>query len=123
MHEDETTEATRRIPIQSMARLIYGPPKRARVRLPHRWIFVAAFLGATVGCATTRPPVAAEVESVGQLAPSYASIATAPVHHDAPPEMGQVIDTDEDAPEPTVAAAPAAPVEAPAPVEKVAHGF
>jgi hypothetical protein len=33
---------------------------------------------------------------VGQLAPSYASIASAPVHHDEPPGLGQVVETGDD---------------------------
>lgn len=46
------------------------------------------------GCAAHAP--APEVEAVGQLAPSYHSIAVAPVHHDAPPELGTIVDTGSD---------------------------
>jgi hypothetical protein len=75
-------------------------------------IVFALFLGsASIGCATSTRTAVVEPETVGQLAPSYASIAVAPVHHDAPPELGQVVDTDEDAP--VAVAAPAEKVEAP----------
>lgn len=116
---EEVTEATRRIPVQAMAALVY--PKGRRVRLPLRLIFVAAFLS-TIGCATASKPVAVEVETVGNLSASYHSIAVAPVKHDAPPELDQVVDTDEDAPGPVIAA-PVEKIEAPETVAKVAHGF
>lgn len=47
------------------------------------------------GCASAAPAVPAP-ESVGTLAPSYHSIAVAPVHHDAPPELGQIVDSGDD---------------------------
>ena len=94
---DETTGATRRIKIQSMRDLIYPRPAK-RFPLPTRLIFVAALLASSLGCATGRPPAADAPETVGQLSASYASIATAPIHHDAPPELGGVAGTDDDAP-------------------------
>ncbi len=77
--EDEETE-TRQIPLQSMAALVFGAPKPKRVRLPARLIFIVAFAASAWGCATGRPAAADQPESVGTLAPSYNSIATAPVH-------------------------------------------
>lgn len=74
---EEVTEATRRIPVQAMAALVY-PQAPRRVRLPTRLIFVAAFLSATLGCATARPS-AVDTESVGQLA-AGPSIWHAPTH-------------------------------------------
>lgn len=118
---DEVTGATRRIDVQSMRDLIYPRPAK-RIRLPLRLIFVAAVLSTSIGCATASKPVAVEVESVGQLSASYASIATAPIHHDAPPEfVGVVGSDDEDAP--VTVGAPAEKMEAPEAVTKVAHGF
>ena len=52
-----------------------------------------------LGCQAASPAPA--VESVGTLAPSYNSIAVAPLKHDAPPEMGGVADTGDDAPAPS----------------------
>lgn len=79
MDPSELTE-TRRINVQTMADLVYGPRPR-RVRLPMRIFFVAAFLGATMGCATVRRPTVAapEVETEGQLA-AGPSIWHAPTH-------------------------------------------
>jgi hypothetical protein len=49
------------------------------------------------GCATAAPPAA--VETVGTLAPSYHSIATAPVHATTDLSPGvQAVSTDDDAP-------------------------
>lgn len=90
---DELTGATRRIDIQSMRDLIYPRPAK-RIRLPLRLIFVAAFLS-TLGCATSRP-AAVETETVGNLSASYHSVAVAPLKHDAPPELGQVVGSDDD---------------------------
>ena len=76
-------------------------------------IVFALFLGsASIGCATATAP-RIDPETVGQLAPSYASIAVAPIHHDAPPELGQVVDTDgsDDASPPPALTVSAAPVE------------
>lgn len=109
---------TAKLPACTMADLVYGPRPR-RVRFPLRLIFVVAFC-ATIGCASQAKPVATEVESVGTLSASYASIATAPVHATTDFATPQVVDSDEDAP--VTVAAPAA-VEAPNAVAKVAHGF
>lgn len=95
-NEADLAETTR-IANLPMRDLVYGPAPR-RVRLPLRLIFVAALLGMSMGCASQVKPVTAEVESVGQLSASYASIATAPVHHDAPPEFAGVVGSDDDAP-------------------------
>jgi hypothetical protein len=65
--------------------------------LQPRAIALAALMLSGVACATTPKTVAAEPETVGQLAPSYASIATAPVHHDEPPGLGSVVETGDDA--------------------------
>ena len=73
------------------------PPKRARLRLPTRWIFVAALLGMSAGCATLRPPVAApDADSVGQLA-AGPSVWHAPTHAttDLAPAF-QAVATDDD---------------------------
>ena len=92
---DETTGATRRIKIQSMRDLIYPrPAKPLLLPLPTLLIFVAALLASSLGCATGRPPAADAPETLGQLSASYASIATAPIHHDAPPELGGVAGID-----------------------------
>ncbi len=93
----ELTGATERIALETMRELVYGRPPRRR--LPTRLIFVAVVLS-MYGCATGSKPPAAEVETVGQLAPSYASIAVAPLKHDAPPELGGVAGSDDDAPAP-----------------------
>jgi len=85
---------TARIANVPMAALVFGPRPR-RVRFPGRFVFVAAVLAATMGCATAPRPAPA-VEAVGQLAPSYHSLAVAAVHHDAPPEFGGVVDTGDD---------------------------
>lgn len=87
---EEVTEATRRIPVQAMAAMVY--PKARRVRLPLRLIFVAAFLGATVGCVTGRPPAADAPETVGALSASTSHVYTAPVHAttDFAPSFGAV---------------------------------
>lgn len=98
-NEADLTE-TARIANLPMRDLVYGPAPR-RVRLPLRLIFMAAFLGATIGCATAPKPVA-EVETVGTLSASYHGIASAPIHAstDLTPSFGAV-DTDEDAPKTT----------------------
>jgi hypothetical protein len=89
----ELTGATDRIPLEPMRELVYGRPRR---RLPTRLIFVAVVLS-MYGCAHFQPRTTPDApETVGQLAPSYNSIAVAPLKHDAPPELGQVIDTSAD---------------------------
>lgn len=109
--EMDLTETTR-IANLPMRDLVYGPAPR-RVRLPLRVIFVAAFLGATVGCATAPRPVTVEPETVGTLSASYHGIASAPVHATTDFGTPQVVDTDEDAPGPVVVSAPVEKVEAP----------
>jgi hypothetical protein len=83
--EDEMIDAdselreTVRIVSVSMADMVYGPaPRRTRYRLPTRAIFLAAFLGTSVGCATAPRPV--EVETVGQLSASATHVVSQPVH-------------------------------------------
>lgn len=52
-----------------------------------------------LGACRATVPAAAEVETVGALAPSYNSIATAPVHATTDLSPGvQAVSTDEDAP-------------------------
>lgn len=105
---EEVTEATRRIPVQAMAAMVY--PKARRVRLPLRLIFVAAFLSATVGCVTGRPPAADAPETVGALSASTSHVYTAPVHAttDLAPAF-QAVATDDDAPVETVTTVTRAP--------------
>lgn len=75
-------------------------------------------LAGAAGCHATAP--APEVESVGQLARSYNSVASAPVHATTDLSGGfQAIDSDE---APAVSAA-GEQVEAPEVVAKNAHGF
>jgi len=85
------TEPTKVEPFLPDAQL---PPLRTASLL---CALVVAVLSMTSGCATARPP-AAPPETVGTLAPSYASIAVAPLKHDAPPDLGGVAGTDDDAP-------------------------
>lgn len=96
-NEADLTETTRiaNLPIRD---LVYGPAPR-RVRLPLRLIFVAAFLGTVVGCATASKPVTVEPETVGTLSASYHGVTSAPVHAstDLTPSFGAV-DSDADAP-------------------------
>ena len=89
MTTDDFDELTCRIPFETNKQLVFGAPRPRRVRLPFRLIFVAAFLSASIGCATSRP-VVVEAETVGQLSASYHSVAVAPLKHDAPPELGGV---------------------------------
>jgi hypothetical protein len=113
--------ATKKLPVCTMRELVYGPaPRRPRYRLPTRAIFLAAFLGTSIGCATASRPV--EVEAVGTLTASYHSVAVAPLKHDAPPELGQVIETG-DAEDEAMAAAPIEAAELPEVATKNAHGF
>ena len=62
------------------------------------WMWAVLCLAAAAwgfsGCAVA--PVVPVAETVGTLAPSYRSIAVAPVHHDAPPELGQIVDSGDD---------------------------
>lgn len=76
-------------------------------------LLVGAFAG-SVGCAHGPAP-AVETETVGQLSASYHSIAVAPVHHDAPPQLGFVAGSDDDEVSSTVSTVTrAADTEAPA---------
>jgi hypothetical protein len=88
---------TTKLPVVSMAQLVYGRPAPRRVRLPYRLIFVAAFV-AMQACATTATRQVDAPEAVGNLSASYNSIVSAPVHAstDLTPSFGAV-DTDEDA--------------------------
>ena len=96
MTPDDFDELTCRIPFETNKELVFGAPRPRRPRFPARLVFVVAVLGASVGCATGRPATADQPESVGTLAPSYASIAVAPLKHGAPPELGQVVGSDDD---------------------------
>lgn len=62
------------------------------------WVWAVLCLAAAAwgfsGCASA--PVTPEVETVGALSASYHSITVAPVHHDAPPELGKVVETGSD---------------------------
>lgn len=79
----------------TMADVVRGHrcPRRAP-RFLAAALILAAAVGA-MGCATAL--VAAPVEAVGVLAPSYHSVAVAPVKHDAPPEFAGVVDSGDDA--------------------------
>ncbi|HVZ88065.1 MAG TPA: hypothetical protein VHG72_13925 [Polyangia bacterium] len=96
---DDFNEPTARIPVQSMAALVFGSPSRParRVRLPVRLIFVAALLGATVGCNAAVPPPAPE--TVGTLA-AGPSVWHAPTHADTDLTPGfQAVEGDDSATE------------------------
>jgi len=136
MSDLEMTE-TIKIRTEPMAHLVWGVPRPRRVRLPTRVIFMAAVLGASMGCATARQASAPDVEAVGALSASATHVYVAPVHAttDLTPGFQAIEGADDDATETvtTVTRAPDASVagdasevdasEAPAPVEKVAHGF
>jgi hypothetical protein len=126
-----TTDLLRTVkqPAISMRDLVYGKPvaRSPRFRLPTRAIFLAAFLGTSIGCVTARPPVADAPETVGALSASATHVYVQPVHADTDLSIAyQPAGGDEDAAEPMkVAAKPdAAPSdEAPEVIEKNAHGF
>lgn len=91
MTDLDLTETTRIVNVP-MATLVFGPAPRPR--FPARLVFVAAVFLASVGCATSGRPI--QVEAVGELTASATHVSTAPLKHDAPPEMGGVAGTDDD---------------------------
>jgi len=113
-HPDLTE--TRPIPVQSMAALVWGAPAPRRMRLPTRVIFMAAVLGASMGCATARQASAPDVEAVGALSASATHVYVAPVHAttDLTPGFQAIEGADDDATETvtTVTRAPDASVAA-----------
>lgn len=97
--EDEATAA---VSYETMAELVFGKPRARNGGAVRRLILVAVLAVCSIGCATAPRP-AAELETVGQLAPSYRSIAVAPVHAATELAVGyQAVSADDD-----VAAAPA----------------
>jgi hypothetical protein len=87
-------------------------------------VLIGIIVGA-IGCRANVPTPKAEPETVGSLAPSYNSIAVAPIHHDEPPVMGQVVDSGDSMPE-TIApilTVPPPQSDTPDKVEKASHGF
>jgi len=94
------------------------------------WLRLCIVLGAAIalqGCAAHAP--APQVEAVGQLS-AGPSVWSAPLKHDAPPEVGLVVDTGSDDATDTVSTttrvevdAGATDAEAPDVVTKEAHGF
>ncbi len=108
-----TTDLLRTVkqPAISMRDLVYGKPvaRSPRFRLPTRAIFLAAFLGTSIGCVTARPPVADAPETVGALSASATHVYVAPMKHDAPPELVGVIGSDDDSVTSTVTTVTRAP--------------
>lgn len=70
------------------------PPRREGAMFRAFWAMATFAVMAVAGCATTRAP-APQVEEVGSLT-AGPSVYSAPLKHDAPPELGTIVDTGSD---------------------------
>jgi hypothetical protein len=132
--DDNETSPTAVTPYETIAEMAGRMQHRTaavwRPRKSRNWIWATLVLAASAwgfaGCAAHAPATVEQTENVGTLA-AGPSVYSAPMKHDAPPELGFVAGSDDDSTgevATTVTRVDAGePDAAPAVEEKAAHGF